>query len=307
MFKTLNIYRFTGTGDLTTTGFNAAAEDNVFTPCTPSQDRSVGWVPPRGEAHGLLVENPVAGHYILKLMIETKSVPGAMVKAKAQEAADEIDRTTGRKPGKKETKELREDALQALLPQAFPKQTAVWVWIDTQTLTLAHSASSQAKSDEVVTALVRTFDGLSLTAVQTKFTPSTAMAQWLLTTDPDQWPEGFSVEREVELKSADEDKATVKFNRHHLLNDEVRKHVAEGKLPTRLAMSYEGRISFVLTESLRIKKLAFLEGVFEGRDDTADAGFDADVALVTGELRPFIKALLAALDGEAQADLFGGE
>lgn len=307
MFKTLNLYRIGGTQALTSTDLERMAAETTFTPCTPSQDRSVGWVPPRSEAHGPLVENPVAGHYILKLMIETKSVPGAMVKAKAQEAADEIERATDRKPGKKETKELREDALQALLPQAFPKQTAVWVWIDVQAGTLAHSASSQTKSDEVVTALVRTFDGLSLTAVQTKFTPSTAMAQWLLTTDPDQWPEGFSVEREVELKSADEDKATVKFNRHHLLNDEVRKHIAEGKLPTRLAMSYEGRISFVLTESLQVKKLAFLEGVFEGRDDTADAGFDADVALTVGELRPFIKALIAALDGAEPFDLFGGD
>lgn len=306
MFKNLNIYRIGGDQALNSVDLEFMAAEASFTPCNPSQERSVGWVPPRGEAHGAMVENPVAGHYILKLMIETKSVPSAAVKAKAQEAADQIEQTTGRKPGKKETKELREDAMLALLPQAFPKQTAVWVWIDVAAGTLVHDASSQGKGDEVVTALVRTFDGLALTMVNTKTTPGAAMAHWL-TCDPDQWPEGFNVEREVELKSADEDKSVVKFNRHNLLNDEVRKHITEGKLPTRLAMSYEGRVSFVLTESLQVKKVAFLEGVFDDRDDTADAGFDADVALATGELRPFIKALIAALDGEVQADLFGGE
>ena len=58
------------------------------------------------------------------------------------------------------------------------------------------------------------------------------------------------------LRSADEEKSVVKFDRHHLLTDEVRKHITEGKLPTRLAMSWEGRIGFVLTESLAIKGIA---------------------------------------------------
>ena len=78
-------------------------------------------------------------------------------------------------------------------------------------------------------------------------------------------------------------------------------------MPTRLAMSYAGRLSFVLTEQLVVKKLASLETALYDRDNEHDDAFDADVALSTGELAPFIKALVAALDGEPQADLFGGE
>ncbi|MFP8780712.1 recombination-associated protein RdgC [Hydrogenophaga sp. RWCD_12] len=300
MFKNVTIYRIAPGWEATLESMEAVLDAVRFVPCSASQDKSVGWAEPRGEEHGPLVES-VAGQRILKLMIETKAVPGAVVKEKAQEAADHIEATTGRKPGKKETKELREDALQTLLPQAFPRRGSVWVWFDLQNGLLVTDASSQGKNDEVVTALVRVFDGLALTLLQTAMTPQTVMTQWLATTEPENdWPEGFNVERECELKSADEEKSAVKFTRHYLLTDEVRKHLAEGKLPTRLALSWEGRIGFTLTESMQLKKLAFLEGVFDDRPNDDESGFDTDVALATGELSKLIPAVIAALGGEIE-------
>lgn len=300
MFKNVTIYRIAPGWEATLESMEAALDAARFVPCGASQDKSVGWAEPRGEEHGPLVES-VAGQRILKLVIETKAVPGSVVKEKAQEAADHIEATTGRKPGKKETKELREDALQALLPQAFPRRGSVWVWFDLQNGLLVTDAGSQGKNDEVVTALVRAFDGLAVTLLQTAMTPQTVMTQWLATTEPENdWPEGFNVERECELKSADEEKSAVKFTRHHLLTDEVRKHLTEGKLPTRLALSWEGRIGFTLTESMQLKKLAFLEGVFDDRPNDDESGFDTDVALATGELSKLIPAVIAALGGEIE-------
>jgi len=300
VFKNVTIYRIAPGWDATLETMEAALDAARFVPCSATQDKSVGWAEPRGEEHGPLVES-VNGQRILKLVIETKAVPGSVVKEKAQEAADHIEATTGRKPGKKETKELREDALQALLPQAFPRRGSVWVWFDLQNGLLITDAGSQGKNDEVVTALVRAFDGLALTLLQTAMTPQNAMTQWLATTEPENdWPAGFNVERECELKSADEEKSAVKFTRHHLLTDEVRKHLAEGKLPTRLALSWEGRIGFTLTESMQLKKLAFLEGVFDDRPNDDESGFDTDVALATGELRQLVPALIEALGGEIE-------
>lgn len=297
MFKNVTIYRIAPGWEATLEDMEAALDAARFVPCGATQDKAVGWIEPRGEAHGPLVES-VAGQRILKLQIETKGVPGSVVKKKAQEEADHIEATTGRKPGKKETKALREDALLALLPQAFARQMTVWVWIDLKNGWLVTDASSQGKLDEVVTALVRAFDGLAVTLLQTAVTPQTAMTQWLSATTPDEWPGGFAVERECELKSGDEEKSAVKFTRHNLATDEVRKHITEGKLPTRLAMSWEGRIGFTLTESLQIKKINFLEGVFDGRPDEGENGFDTDVALSTGELQKLIPELIEALGGE---------
>lgn len=302
MFKNVTIYRIAPGWAPTLEAMETALDSMRFVPCGATQDKSVGWVEPRGEAHGPLVES-VAGQRILKLQMETKAVPGSVVREKAQEEADHIEATTGRKPGKKETKALREDALLALLPQAFARRSPSWVWIDLDNRWLVTDASSQGKLDELVTALVKVFDGLAITLLQTQVTPQTAMTQWLSATTPDEWPGGFSVERECELKSGDEEKSVVKFTRHNLATDEVRQHITEGKLPTRLAMSWEGRIGFTLTESLQLKKLAFLEGVFDGRPEEGDGGFDTDVALSTGELQRLLPELLEALGGEMELGL----
>jgi recombination associated protein RdgC len=239
-------------------------------------------------------------------MIETKSVPGSAVKKKADEAAAHIEETTGRKPGRKEMKALKEDALQALLPTAHPKQTRVTVWIDHQSGRLVMDSVASARIDDVTTALIRAVDGLRISLLNTNVTPQTVMTSLLATTDTDDWPEGFTVERECELKSSDEEKAVVRYTRHHLLTDEIRQHLQQGKRPTRLAMSWEGRIAFTLTESLQLRKLNFLEGVFEDRSTDEQDGFDADVAITTGELKKMLPALINAMGGELLPGEFPG-
>lgn len=298
MFKQITLHKIAPLFAPGLESMESALDAQRFVPCGATQEKSVGWVEPRGEANGPLVES-VAGQRILKFVMETKSVPGDIVREKAQEEADRIEATTGRKPGNKETKILREDALMALLPMAFPRRSSAWVWIDLANGWLVTDANSQGKVDEVVTALVAAFNDLSITLLQTAVTPQTAMTNWLSAESPDEWPKGFNIEREGELKSSDEEKSVVKFTRHNLATDEVRKHITEGKLPTKLAMSWEGRIGFMLTEAMQIKKITFLEGVFDDRAGNDESGFDTDVALATGELQKLIPELLAALGGEA--------
>ena len=109
------------------------------------------------------------------------------------------------------------------------------------------------------------------------------MAAWLSDGQP---PAGFTIDRECELKSSDEQKSVVRYARHRLDTEEVRQHILTGKTPTRLAMTWNDRVSFVLTEGLQLKKISFLDGVFEGRLADGDEGFDANAAIATGELAP---------------------
>lgn len=295
MFKNVLVYRIGPGWSATLEQVEQALDRARYVECGAHQDKSVGWVEPRGEAHGALVES-VGGQWVARFMIETKAVPGAVVKRKAEEVLAQIEAATGRKPGKKEAKEIREDALQALLPMAFSTQSSVWVWIDPATRLLVLDASSQGKADDIITSLVKELPGLQVALLQTQVTPQAAMAAWLSATDADGLPPTLAVERECELKSDDEEKSVVKFARHNLDTDEVRQHIAEGKLPVRLALNWDGRVSFVLTEAMSLKKISFLEGVFEG-GDKAD-GFDADVSISTGELSRLLVDLVHALGGE---------
>lgn len=265
-----------------------------FVPCGASQEKAIGWLEPRGEAHGPLVE-AVNGQRILKLKMETRGVPGSVVTRKATERSAQIEATEGRKPGKKEMREIKEDVKLSLMPMAFSKESSIWVWIDPDAELLVIDAGSQGKADEVITMLVKSFAGLSLALINTQMSPQSAMASWLITQES---PASFSVDRECELKAADESKSVVRYVRHALDTEEVKQHVEGGKLPTRLALTWEGRVSFSLTEALQLKKITFLDVVFEATAAERSEGFDADVAIATGELTKLLPDLFVALGGE---------
>lgn len=294
MFKNVIVYRIGPGWSASVAQMEESLGAQRFVECGASQEKSMGWVEPRGEAHGPLVE-VVGGQLMLKLMIETRALPGSVVNRKAKERVAHIEASTGRKPGKKEIREIKDDIKLELLPQAFTKQGAVAAWLDRQAQLLVIDAASSAKADEVVTALVKSLDGLALTQLNTKVSPVAAMSGWLVSQEP---PAGFSVDRECELKAADESRSVVRYSRHPLDTGEVRQHVESGKLPTRLALTWDSRVSFVLTESLQLKKLAFLDVVLDGTAAGKDEGFDADTAIATGELRKLLPDLLAALGGE---------
>ena len=295
MFKSLIAYRISPLWPADLAAIEEALAKSPFIECGATQQKSAGWVPPRGEAHGALVES-IGGQWIARLMTETKSVPGDVLARKVKEKAARIEQETGRKPGRKESKELKDEALLDLLPMAFTKQASTWVWVDPTERLLGLDTSSQGRADEVVSLLVDSLPGLSVSLLNMKASPQASMAHWLATQEP---PAGFSIDRECELKAADESKAVVKYGRHPLDIAEVQQHIQQGKLPTKLALTWDDRVSFVLTEGLQIKKVAFLDSVFEGAK-ADDGGFDTDVAIATGELRKLIPDLIEALGGEAK-------
>ena len=298
------VYRLGPEWPSTAAELEEALATEPFVECGATQQKSTGWVPPR-DAHGALVES-IDGQWIARFVIESKAVPGDAVRRKVQDAVEQIEKTTGRKPGKKEQRDLRDDALQALLPQAFPRRSQVTVWFEPQQRWLVMDVGSQGKADEVITSLVRVAGrGFTVGLLQTKESPQSAMSAWLAAASPEEWPDAFHVERECELKGSGEEPSVVKFARHDLVTDEVRQHIAEGKLPTKLALGWQGRVGFMLTQALQLKKITFQEGVFEeGSGAKGDDRFNADVALSTGELSGLIADLIEALGGEVDPTAF---
>ncbi|GAD21242.1 recombination-associated protein RdgC [Acidovorax sp. MR-S7] len=298
MFKNMIVYRIAPGWQAELAALEEALAKAPFQECGATQEKSSGWVPPRGEAHGLLAES-VGGQWVLRFMTEAKMLPGTVLARKVKEKAAQIEQQTGRKPGKKETKELKDEAKLDLLPMAFTKQGSTWVWIDREARMLVLDTGAQGRADEIVTVLVEALPGLSVALLDTQTSAQAAMAHWLKEQEP---PAGFSIDRECELKAADESKAVVRYARHPLDIEEVQAHIQAGKLPTKLAMTWDDRVSFVLTEGLQLKKVAFLDTVFEGQGQD-DGGFDADVAIATGELSKLIPDLIEALGGEGRTEL----
>jgi recombination associated protein RdgC len=317
MFKNALVYRIEDWAQPTLTEIESRLAGAPFIECGATQPESSGFVPPRGDKHASLAES-VGGQIVFKLCTETKAVPGGVVKQQLAAQLDKIEQDTGRRPTGKAAKELKEAVVHALLPRAFPKRSETLVWLDPKAQRVWVGAGSTKKADALVTKLIELLGGgLKLGLLQTELAPATAMAMWLAEKEA---PAGFSIDRECELKQPDAEKASVRYARHTLDIDEVGEHIKQGKLPTQLALTWESRVSFVLTEALTLKKIELLDVVLEGAgvdaansgtgrsDGKDDAGFDADVAIATGELRQMLPALVAALGGvhERQAAAAAG-
>lgn len=302
MFKNAAVYRIHQWKQPDLADLESRLDGARFIECGAAQQESAGWVEPRGEAHGPLVE-AVGNHWVLKLCVERKGVPGSAVKSRLEERLDQIERETGRRPKGKHAKELKEEVVQDLLPRAFPKRSHTWVWIDPKAGLIVVDAGSNKRAEGVATRLVELLEGaLQLSLLQVNVAPATAMAAWLTDHVP---PAGFTLDRECELKQPEGEKATVRYARHTLEIDEIAAHITQGKVPTQVAMTWRDRVSFVLTEGLTLKKIKLLDVVLEGKSPEGsrdDNGFDADVAITTGELAPLITDLVDALDGEMARD-----
>ena len=299
MFKNALVFRIEQWDRPTLSQMEARLDGARFVACGATQPESAGWVAPRGRKHGVLAES-VGGQIILKLCTETKAVPGAVVKTELEAQLDEIEAATGRRPKGKSARQIKEEIIHTLMPRAFPKRGGTLVWIDTKAGLVLLDAASMKKADAVTTRLVELLGGgLRLAPLQTALAPATAMAAWL---SEQEAPAGFTLDRDCELKQPDSEKATVRYARHTLDIAEVGEHIKQGKLPTQLGLSWAGRVSFVLTEAMALKKIKILDVVLEaaGAADVRandDGGFDADVAIATGELRQLIPDLIAALGG----------
>ena len=279
-----------------------------FMPCGATQPESVGWVPPRGNKSTVMVET-VGTQVILRLSIERRPVPASAVKAEVEARVEKYKQETGReRASAKIKKEFKEEAMQALLPRAFTKRSSTTLWIDPDNKFLVVDSASLAGADKVVSQLIEALSeipgsrpGLMAKPVQTTMAAGAAMAHWLASREA---PVGFTVDRDCELKMPDDQKSTVRYSRHTLEIDEVAEHIASGKVPTQLAMTWNERVSFVLTDMAQVKKIKLLDVVLDGVQENGkdDDGFDTDAAIVTGELSALIPDLLEALGGELSMD-----
>jgi recombination associated protein RdgC len=124
------------------------------------------------------------------------------------------------------------------------------------------------------------------------------MTGWLA---EDEAPSNFTIDQDTELRSSGESGAAIRYVKHSIDADDVRRHIQSGKQCTRLAMTWADRISFVLTEGLDVKRVSPLDVLKEGNEGVAtndDEKFDSDMMLMTGELAKMMAELVDALGGE---------
>lgn len=297
-FKNLQLYRLPTPWSIDLAKLDEQLARGEFVKCPSNQPLSRGWVAPRKDG-ALIYSND--RQWLVALAIEQRILPSSVVNDETRERAEQIGEQQGYAPGRKQMKEIKERVTEELMPRAFTRKRTTFVWIDPQAGWFVVDAGSPAKAEEVIEHLRHCLDDFPLKPLHTQLSPQSAMADWLAGGEA---PAGFTIDRDCELKAIGEEKAAVRYVRHPLgdeVSGEIKSHLAAGKLPTKLALTWDERISFVLTEKLEIKRLAFLDLLKEEAEKSAehaDEQFDADFALMTGELARFLPQLVEALGGE---------
>lgn len=293
-FKNLQIYRLSTPFTATPDQLAEKLATQAFQPGTSIEMQRLGWVSPRNDES---LVHAVAGQMMIALRVEKKLLPASVINQFAKARAQDIEERQGYKPGRKEMREIKDAVTNELLPRAFAIARDTRVWIDPVRNLIVVDAAASAKSDEVMQLLNESLENLGARPLQTALSPVSAMTSWLAS---DEAPAGFSVDQDTELRSSTQSKATVRYTRHALEAEDLRRHIEAGKQCTRLAMTWAERVSFTLTETLTLKRIAPLDVLTEKEDGSGDEAerFDTDFALMTGELGRLIDQLIETLGGE---------
>jgi recombination associated protein RdgC len=296
-FKNLQIYRLPAPWAKTPEEIEEALQAFSFAPASSNEMLRQGWDSPRGNGH---LVHTVNKQMLLMLGTEKKLLPTSVINQVAKARAAEIEEQQGFPPGKKAMKDLKERVADELLPRAFAIRSNTWCWIDPVNGWLVVDAASPSKADDVIKHLLKAIDKMPLQSLRVQRSPVAVMTAWL---EMDESPHGFTIDQDTELRATGESKAAVRYVKHTLEPDDIRRHIKQGKQCTRLAMTWTDKISFVLTESLAIKSIKPLDVMKENDAVTRDDNerFDNDMLLMTGELSQLLTDVVTALGGEAQS------
>ncbi len=298
-FKNLTVYRLPADWSWSAAGLEEALARRPLQPCSPLEMRSMGWVAPATSERLL---HTLGEHHLLALGVEQKLLPASIVRQEAERRARTQAESQGFPVGRRQMRALKMQVLDELRARALSRRRVTRAWIDPQGGWLVVDCASDRRAEELVETLRDTLGSLAVQKVDTERSPSACMSAWLMQSDASG---PFSIEQDLELQSGEPAKSIVRYRRHPLDGKEVRAYVAGGKRPTQLGLTWNGRISFVLTEKMQIKRVEFLEVARErGDEEEIDPAeqFDLDFAVMAGELAKLIVELIRELDGRQTSD-----
>ena len=297
-FKNIKLFRLISSFKTSADQLNDALCKERFVSGGAMVAESHGWVPPvEGDAR--LVYS-VGKQILCVYRVERKLLPASVIKEFVKIRAQEIHDQQGFKPGRKQIKDLKDQVTNELIPRAFSIHTDIRIWIDPVHHWLAIDTSSTSKSEHILSALAKVIYPFPVEPVHVTTSPEAAMTQWILTGEA---PEHFTIDRDADLRDSGEKGAVVRYVKHRLDHDEIATHTKSGKRCTRLALTWNDRVSFVLTNGLEIKRVTPLDVLTEHAHAKATdhlEKFESDFTLMTAELHELFTVLMHTLSEVAE-------
>ena len=178
------------------------------------------------------------------------------------------------------------------MPRAFVKTSRTDALIDLQHGYIAVDTSSRKTGENVVSDVRGLLGSFPAMPVNAEIAPRSILTSWIA---GEAMPAGLELGEECELKDPMDGGAVIKCQKQELRCPEIDKHLDAGKQVTRLALTFEDNLSFVLGDDLIVRKLKFLDGALDQLEDSEGEGrrveFEARFALQSGEIRRLFQIL----------------
>jgi recombination associated protein RdgC len=290
-FKSVSAYRLAADFHFERTSFTEGLEKAVLKPIGPLEPFRKGFVSPFGsDSEVLLHESSQCA--LLELGGRERLLPSSVVKDAMESKIKAIRERTGRNPGKKQREQIKDEVMLDLLPRAFIKPSRQAAYIDLELKMLIVDAATDKPAESIITQLREGLGSFVAEPVQTEESVSAMLSAWLVA---GKCAGPFELGDECELKDPVDTGCAIKAKRHDLSVEEIREHVRTGKKVSQLALIYDNRLSFVLDEKFKIRKLKFLDIILDEIKDTAgeDAAAELDTrfTLMSLEFRRLIGSL----------------
>jgi len=299
-FKNMMVYRLNRDIPLSADDMEKQLEAFTFSPCGSQDMSKTGWVAPMGNRSNALthVNN---GQIVICARKEEKILPSPVVKQALEAKIDKLEAEQSRKLKKTEKDSLKDEVLHSLLPRAFSRFSQSYVSTDTENNLIMVDCASAKKAEDTLALLRKSLGSLPVVPLTLESPIELTLTEWVRSGDV---PAGFALMDEAELKAILEDGGVIRCKKQDLVCDEIANHIEAGKLVTKLALDWQERIQFVLSDDGSVKRLKFSDTLRDQNDDIDREDFaqrfDADFILMTSELAALTSNLVEALGGEAQ-------
>lgn len=299
-FKNLTLFRLAEPFSLSAEALAEKLAGSAFHPCGSYEPDTHGWVPPLGRRSAELVY-AANGCLLLCLQSEEKVLPPAVVRDMVAAQVVEREEREQRTLLRREKEALRDEVWQALLPRALSRTRQQYAYIDPRGGWLAVDSAGRKAVEGLTGALRKTLGSLAIVPPRVAAAPKAVMTAWLaqggLAAD-------FQLTDECELRDGNEEGGVVRCKGQDLDGAEIEAHLQAGKQVTRLGLTWNEHLAFVLTEELAVRRLRFLdwfrEQLEETETDTAEQVLATEFALISGEFQAFLPRLLEVFGGEAR-------
>ncbi len=300
-FKNLRLYRLTEDWTHTPEDLNTALANVCFNPCGSLDPIKYGFIEPLGR-HGSEYVHVTNGYIMICAKKQEKILPSSVIKEQLEEKILALSEAEGRSPGRQERQTMKDELIFSLLPKAFTRSTLDFAYIAPQEKLIVVNSSSAKRAEDLLSKLREALGSLRCIPVIAKHVPTQAMTQWMQTGEA---PHQFELGEECELQGG-KDGRVIRCKKQDLTADEIRNHITSGMFVSKIALTWKESIHCIIDDQLAIKRVKFddviSEKANERNPESKAEQFDADFAIMTGELKNFIAALMDAFGGEQDYD-----